>query len=60
MRYEARRLVVSLRARSALEFVRWAAGRSRVRQPDWQQIMSMDPRTITDRFRVTGAQEGPC
>ncbi|MEZ0072888.1 hypothetical protein ABH927_002231 [Planotetraspora sp. GP83] len=65
---EARRFVMSLRARSALEF----AGQRALflpahahpqaqSQAHWQEDMSMDaPQTIADRYRVTGAQEGPC
>lgn len=55
---------MSLRARSALEF---AGQRARFlpdqahSQAHWQEDMSMDaPQTIADRYRVTGAQEGPC
>lgn len=57
---EARRFVMSLRARSALEFA-WHGAKPVSDQALWQEDMSMDAlRAIADRYRVTGAQEGPC
>lgn len=51
---------MSLRARSALEFA-WHGGPPVSDQAPWQEDMSMDAlRAIADRYRVTGAQEGPC
>ncbi|GAB3152819.1 hypothetical protein GCM10027161_55140 [Microbispora hainanensis] len=51
---------MSLRARSALEFA-WHGGPPVFDQALWQEDMSMDAlRAIADRYRVTGAQEGPC
>ncbi|OPG04765.1 hypothetical protein B1L11_36880 [Microbispora sp. GKU 823] len=58
--HEARRFVMSLRARSALEFA-WHGAPPVSDQALWQEDMSMDAlRAIADRYRVTGAQEGPC
>ncbi|GIH63469.1 hypothetical protein Msi02_42860 [Microbispora siamensis] len=51
---------MSLRARSALEFA-WHGAPPVSDQALWQEDMSMDAlRAIADRYRVTGAQEGPC
>ncbi len=51
---------MSLRARSALEFA-WHGAKPVSDQALWQEDMSMDAlRAIADRYRVTGAQEGPC
>lgn len=51
---------MSLRARSALEFA-WHRPPSGACQALWQEDMSMDTlHAIADRYRVTGAQEGPC
>ncbi|RGA04791.1 hypothetical protein DI270_011675 [Microbispora triticiradicis] len=58
--HEARRFVMSLRARSALEFA-WHTAPTVAEQALWQEVSSMDAsRAIADRYRVTGAQEGPC
>ncbi len=51
---------MSLRARSALEFA-WHTAPTVAEQALWQEVSSMDAsRAIADRYRVTGAQEGPC
>ncbi|ETK33156.1 hypothetical protein MPTA5024_25940 [Microbispora sp. ATCC PTA-5024] len=57
---EARRFVMSLRARSALEFA-GQRPRAAADQAHRQVLMSRDAvQAVTDRHRVTGAQEGPC